>query len=200
MNATTSSASHAISTSKPQDKARVYQLKVTLRGIRPPIWRRLLVPGDVTLADLHEILQVAMDWEDYHAWEFRVGRELFGIPDPSGWVEFQDAAESRLDEVVRQPKTKFQYIYDFGDNWVHDILVEKILPPEPGVDYPLCTGGKRAAPPEDCGGIFGYLEKLEIIQNPGHPEYEDSVEWLGESYDPEQFNPDLINERLRHLR
>lgn len=189
-----------MSASKAQSSSGIYQLKATLRGIRPPIWRRVQVPGEMTLAQLHSILQIVMGWDDYHAWEFRIGGRSFGIPDPDYGMECQDALETRLDEVVRESKARFRYIYDFGDDWVHDVLVEKILAPEPGVDYPICTGGKRAAPPEDCGGVYGYYEKLEIIENPYHPEYEETVEWLGESYDPEEFDLDLVNKRLRRLK
>lgn len=158
------------------------------------------MPGDVSLMELHSILQIAMDWESYHAWEFRIGGRSFGIPDPDGWIEREDALDAQLDEVVPEVKARFRYTYDFGDDWEHDVLVEKIFSPEPGVDYPICTGGKRAAPPEDCGGVFGYYEKLEIVQDPDHPEYEDTVEWLGESYDPEEVDLELINARLRRPR
>ncbi|HHV61071.1 MAG TPA: plasmid pRiA4b ORF-3 family protein [Firmicutes bacterium] len=178
----------------------IYQLKVTLKAIKPPIWRRIQVPGNITLAKLHKILQAAMGWEDYHLYEFQIGRVSFGTPDPEFDMPVENARTARLNKVVPEAKTRFQYIYDFGDYWVHDVLVEKILPPEEGVRYPVCTGGKRACPPEDCGGIPGYLGMLETIKNPGDPEYEEILEWLGGTFDPEEFDLEAINNELKRIK
>jgi hypothetical protein len=106
----------------------------------------------------------------------------------------------KLSQVVRDEKARFVYEYDFGDDWLHQIVVEKILPPEEGKSYPVCLAGKRAAPPEDCGGIWGYYELLETLSNPDDPEYADMLEWAGGPINPEEFDLDEINQVLRRLR
>lgn len=112
-------------------------------------------------------------------------------------LHFMDSRRTKLSKVVTREKSGFAYEYDFGDSWEHQILVEKILPPEPGGQYPVCLAGKRACPPEDCGGIWGYDELLETIRDPLHEEYESMMEWLGGSFDPEEFDDDLVNRLLR---
>jgi hypothetical protein len=180
---------------------QVYQFKVTLKGIRPPIWRRIQVPETYTFWDLHVAIQDAMGWEDYHL-------NNFEIPDPSidMIVEIgipSDEAAFYDNEVLPETRRKISkyfsienksaiYTYDFGDNWEHNILLEKILPREKNVSYPRCIKGKRACPPEDCGGVWGYEELLEVISNPGHEEYEEMMEWLGEEFDPEVFDPEEV--------
>ena len=101
--------------------------------------------------------------------------------------------------MVSEAGDKFVYEYDFGDSWEHVILVEKILQLETGVNYPICLGGKRACPPEDCGGIWGYGDLLEAIQDPTHPEHKDMLEWLGGSFNPEGFDVDIVNQRLKTI-
>ena len=184
---------------KGSSKATVYQLKVTLKDSRPPIWRRIQVPGDITLYKLHQVLQVVMDWTDSHLHQFIIGGRHYGEPDP----EFQEVLSERrvkLSQVVRDEKARFVYEYDFGDDWLHQIVVEKILPPEEGKSYPVCLSGKRAAPPEDCGGIWGYYELLETLSNPDDAEYAGMLEWAGGPIDPEEFDLDEINQALRRLR
>lgn len=112
----------------------------------------------------------------------------------------KDAGRTRLNQVVSQEKTKFAYDYDFGDGWRHEILVGKILPEETGVPYPTCLTGKRTCPPEDCGGIWGYAELLEIINDPEHEEYEERIEWLGDGFDPESFDANEVNGALIGMR
>lgn len=180
-------------------EAPIYQIKVTLENSRPPIWRRLLVPGDVTLAQLHDIIQVAMGWEDYHLHQFIVGNVFYGEPHPDYGFEMRDERRVTLREVAPQGGSKFHYEYDFGDGWLHQILVEKILPPEPERFYPVCIKGKRACPPEDVGGIWGYYDFLEAIGNPDHPEHEDYLEWVGGAFDPEALDLEEVNERLQAL-
>jgi len=178
----------------------IYQLKVTLVGARPPIWRRLLVPAELTLAQLHAVLQAAMDWENSHLHDFRIGRQRFGPPDPGGWGSAINERKARLCDVLGGQGGKAVYTYDFGDSWEHAITVEKVLPPELGVSYPACTGGKRRGPPEDCGGIGGYENLLEAIRDPAHEEHQDLLEWIGGAFDPEAFSIDDINRRLTRLR
>lgn len=181
----------------------VYQLKVTLKGSRPPVWRRVLVAGDTRLSRLHDILQAAMGWQDGHLHEFQVGRGVrIGRRDPE-WDapdEVMDERRVALSSLAPEVKDKFTYLYDFGDGWEHTILVEKILPPAPATALPTCVGGKRACPPEDCGGVWGYAELLEVLADPGHPERAERVEWLGGQWDPEAFAAEDADRRLAPLR
>jgi hypothetical protein len=182
----------------------IYQLKITLLGTKPPIWRRLLVPAAVTLEVLHDILQLAMGWYDSHLHEFRVGKKRFGKPDPEdGFMdlpEIGDEHTAHLFQVLGRTGAKAIYTYDFGDSWEHAIVVEKVLPPELGVSYPLCVGGRLQCPPEDCGGIPGYYNLLEAIQDPAHEEHENMLDWLGGDYDPSAFSADDVNRRLAPLQ
>jgi hypothetical protein len=180
---------------KTREPGQVYQLKITLKDIRPPIWRRVQVQ-DCSLGKLHEIVQTCMGWGDCHLHAFEIGGEQYGPPDPDGMMEYADERKLKLSRVVNAGLTKFTYTYDFGDNWEHTIQVEKTLPAEPGVRYPRCVAGKRACPPEDCGGPWGYGDFLEAIENPKHPEHEDRLEWVGSEFDPEAFDIDAVNERL----
>ena len=181
----------------------IYQLKVTLKGSKPPIWRRLQVPGNLTLDDLHRVLQIAMGWDNAHLHQFTVGRTyysdpLFELDDALGDVN--DSTRTTLRQVAPAEKAKFTYEYDFGDSWEHEILVERIVPPEPGARYPVCLTGRRACPPEDCGGIWGYAALLETIQNPDDPEREEMLDWLGGAFDPEAFDLEAVNQALQRLQ
>ena len=178
----------------------IYQIKVSLHGSKPPIWRRILVPSDTTLGQLHDILQVVMGWEDYHLHQFIVGQTYYGVPHPDYGLEMRDEKRVELNQIVPGEGFKFRYEYDFGDSWLHNLLVEKILPQASGEYYPVCIKGKRACPPEDVGGIWGYYDFLEAIQNPGHPEHDDMAEWIGGEFDPEAFDLREVNQALRTLR
>ena len=177
----------------------VYQLKITLRDIRPPVWRRVQVK-DCTLAKLHDIIQTVMGWTESHLHAFEIGGEQYGEPDPMGMMEYRSERSTRLSQVVARGHKKFTYVYDFGDNWEHVIEVEKELPPEPGARYPRCVAGKRASPPEDCGGAWGYADFLAAIRNPAHEEHEEMLEWVGGEFDPEAFDPDDVNQQLQGAR
>lgn len=177
---------------------QIYQIKVTLKYSQPPIWRRIEVKSNITLSDLHEILQIVMPWEDDHLHQFIINKTLFDIPedDYDGFVETEDERRYRLNQLIPGEKFRFIYEYDFGDSWEHILLVEKVLPMKEGVRYPRCVGGKRACPPEDIGGIFGYYRFLEILQDPNHPEYQGMLEWVSEDFDPEQFEAEEVNQQL----
>lgn len=184
------------------ETATVYQIKIALPGIDPPVWRRLEVPGDMTFAALHQAIQKAMGWEDYHLWAFYVDKTELAPPQPAefdfpGAPRPLQAARKTLDEMLARRRIKFRYIYDMGDDWLHEIKVEKILAPEPGAQYPRCTGGERACPPEDCGGIWGYQNFLEAVADPKHPEHEAMLEWIGDEWNPEAFNLDAVNAALK---
>ena len=182
----------------------VYQVKITLIGSRPPIWRRLLVPADLTLAQFHDVLQAAVGWDDSHLHEFRIGRQRYGVPDPEdmfmGGSACINERKVRLGEVPGKVGAKAEYTYDFGDSWEHSIVVEKVLAPEPGVVYPLCTAGKGRCPPEDCGGLGGYYNLLDAIQDPDHEQHEELLEWIGGSFDPAAFSVDQVNQKLARLQ
>ena len=184
----------------------VYQLRVVLRGISPLIWRRLLLRSDATLADLHEVLQTAFGWEDYHLHRFAIRGKEYGLFRSGGLCFSNDARNVRLSDVGFRRHEKFIYEYDFGDLWIHDARVEAILPFDAKKHYPCCTGGKRAGPPEDCGGPMAYMEQLvdyRYIAAGGDLEefcdYEDEeLEYL-KGYDPERFDRRQLNNALRRL-
>jgi hypothetical protein len=176
----------------------IYQLKVTLLDTRPPIWRRLLVPAGLTLDVLHDVLQLAMGWTDSHMHDFRVGQKRFGKPDPE--VPVDNERTAYLFRVLSKAGAKAMYTYDFGDGWEHAIVVEKVLPPDPGAAYPMCVAGKLNCPPEDCGGIPGYYDLLAAISDPANEEHEEMMDWLGGEYDPEAFSVDEVNQRLAPLQ
>jgi hypothetical protein len=172
----------------------VYQLKITLLGFKPLIWRRIQVL-DCTLDELHEHVQTAMGWTNSHLHHFRIGKQLYGSPelmqDNFEMMEYQDSTSTRLSDLAPQGRKKvsFIYEYDFGDSWEHEIEIEGVSDPAPDKRYPLCLEGENACPPDDCGGVWGYANLLETISNKEHEEYEDMLEWLGGSFDPEAFDP-----------
>jgi len=184
----------------PAKKNRsIYQIKVTLQGIRPQIWRRIEVWEDITLAQLHRVLQIVMNWEDCHLHEFRIGGRAYSVPDPEDDLyerKVIDEKRIRLADVVSDIGTRFEYIYDFGDNWRHHLQLEAMLAPDPQTVYPRCIGGKRAAPPEDVGGTIGYAGYLKAIADPDHEDHENMLEWRG-PFDPESFSLARANERLQ---
>jgi hypothetical protein len=165
---------------------QTYQLEITLDGIKPPIWRKLLVPSGITLDILHAVLQTVMGWEDSHPHEFSASK--------SPYTPLEKETGVRLDTVLGKEGDNLRYIYDFGDHWQHTIKLEKVLPLTD--DFPKCVDGERACPPEDCGGIPGYEQILHAMRNPDDTDSEDLFEWVGEEFDPDYFNSDLINEAL----
>jgi hypothetical protein len=181
----------------------IYQVKLTLLGTKPPIWRRLLVPAGLTLEQLHHVVQAAMGWQDSHLHSFRIGQKSFSIPDPEDaliGLPGGDERKVRLFTVLGKVGSKAVYTYDFGDDWEHSISVEKVLQPEEGRTYPVCVAGKRRGPPEDCGGVPGFYNLLEAISDPDHEDHEDMQEWIGGDFDPEDFSVDQVNEMLTHLQ
>ena len=182
----------------PAKRSRTtYQLKVTLNGATPPIWRRILVPSDIPLGQLHTVLQVAMGWTNSHLHQFISGSTYYGIQDEfSLEMEVEDENRYRLNRLLQAEKEAIKYEYDFGDGWMHRIVLERILPHDNNKQLPICIKGKRASPPEDCGGIGGYFRLLDILKDPGHAEYEDMMEWLGGEFDSEAFDIDETNEML----
>jgi hypothetical protein len=182
-----------------QTDASIFQIKITLQGSKPPIWRRLLVSSDISLSKLHRIIQTAMGWWDSHLHQFIVGDVYYGVPSSEDWYEVKDERRAKLSQIAPQEKSKFIYEYDFGDDWLHVILIEKILPPDPTQKLPVCIKGRRACPPEDVGGIWGYETFLEAITDPEHEEHDSYLEWVGGNFDPAAFDMDAVNEQLRQL-
>lgn len=218
---------------RTSDRSReIYELRITLRGTKPPIWRRVAVEADVTLAELHEIVQIAMGWLDGHLHQFRMKikvvpprpAEIARIAQSGGWeglearlrderifcdlcfdgMDGEDERQVRLSELCPKVKDKLLYDYDFGDGWEHSVEVTKMRPPKDGVRYPTCLAGKRACPPEDCGGVWGYYDMLAALADPKHLEHEHYSEWLGGDFDSDLFDPneanDVFAEWKRHIR
>lgn len=176
-----------------------YQIKVQLRGVtKPPVWRRLEVSADLGLDQLHEVIQTAMGWHDCHMHVFTDGWNSYGRPDRE--LGHQDERKVRLSQLLTKVGDKIGYTYDFGDDWLHDITLEKILPAGAGVTSPVCTAGKGACPPEDCGGVWGYAELKAALADPDAEEHDDMLEWLGlssgDDFDPKEFSAEVVNRRL----
>ncbi len=182
-------------------KSNIYQLKITLAGIKPPIWRRVQVK-DCTLLKLHQIIQASMGWGNFHLWLFDIGGEEYGDDaiDGGGDMDLASARKAKLGDFVAESVKKFRYVYDFGDSWEHLLQVEKVLEADAKVKYPRCVDGSRACPPEDCGGAWGYGDFLNAIQNPSHESHEEMLEWIGGEFDPEKFDLAAVNKELARMR
>lgn len=181
----------------PKKPATTMQLKVELLGSQPPIWRRLLAAKDTPLSLFHEILQISMGWANEHLYEFIAGGKRYGEPDPE--FDSPDALDDEdysLGDVLKRAKSSMIYIYDFGDSWEHKIILEKSLPDDPSVELPVLLEAAGACPPEDVGGVWGYSNVLEVLKDPKHEEYEDTLEWVGEDFDPKVFDMAEANEML----
>jgi len=185
---------------------KVVQLKISLKNSTPPIWRRVLVKSSISFYELHYTIQIAMGWGNYHLFEFKIGDYRIGIIDEdfddpeSGTAKIIVANEITLDEVISNGEFKFfSYEYDFGDGWMHSIVVEKTMPLDPDKYYPVCIKGKLNCPPENCGGLYGYYNFLEIIANKKHPEYRNMVEWMGGRFDPTEFEVEDVNVDLEDI-
>jgi Plasmid pRiA4b ORF-3-like protein len=170
-------------------------VKITLRGIRPPIWRRVQVPGSLPLAALHDVIQTVFGWTDTHLHQFVIAGETYGRPDDFDEALVDETAVT-LGQAAGTRTKRFAYVYDFGDNWEHEVVVEKIVAGNSGSERPLCLGGRRHRPPEDCGGPPGYQNFLEAIRDPGHEEHEAMLEWVGGSFDAEAFDLAMVNRAL----
>ncbi len=185
---------------RTKSQPRAYQLKVTIRDIRPPVWRRIRVVGSITFYRLHQIIQNIFAWEDYHLHEFIVDGVHYGAPEDDEEMgpdyEHRDETRFTLGRVIKTERTKFEYVYDYGDNWRHEILVEKIENAESGEDKPVCLTGRRNAPPEDCGGPWGYMEYVNAMRDPSHERHEELTEWRGPGFDAEEFSREEVNRAL----
>ncbi len=176
---------------------RVYEMKVTLDGSTPAIWRRFRVTNDVSLARLHRILQAIMGWGGLHHHQFIIRGRHYGRPDVEGDV--QDERRVRLGRVVTRVGARFTYEYDLGEGWMHEVALERTIAPEPGAKYPVCLGGERACPPENVGGINGYYDLLDALQIAMSAGHERALEWIGGHFEPEAFDLETVNRRLRRI-
>jgi hypothetical protein len=177
-------------------------LKITLRGLRPPVWRRVRVSANSTLRMLHLVIQAAMGWQDYHLHEFEAGGRRYGEPDDDPWpgdAPTFNESNVKLGKLIERGVKRFRYVYDFGDDWKHEIVVEKVEPVDPEQPYPSLVTGKRACPPEDCGGVYGYLHLLEVLADPSDEEHAELSEWVGGPLDPEHFDLEATKRDLAHL-
>ena len=186
----------------PKKGDLLYQFKITLLDIKPAIWRRIKVP-DCTLGDLHEYIQAAFGWWNYHMHQFAIDGERYGPPAPDDMdfgLEMIDETDVPLSKLIPKSgrKSRWIYEYDFGDGWRHEVLFEGFPPVDPKAKYPLCVGGARACPPEDCGGPWGYADYLAAIADPRHERHEELLEWRG-PFDPEAFDAKKATREMRKM-
>jgi Plasmid pRiA4b ORF-3-like protein len=171
----------------------VHRLRIDLMDARPPIWRRLEVPSETSLRALHMMLQTAFGWQNRH---------LYRFSEAQSGREFIETA--RLADVLPGKGDRIHYLYDFGDDWLHVITVQDIIARDPAKEYPVCTGGRNAGPPEDCGGVWGYEDLLEVLADPGHPDHAARLEWLdlssADEFEPTSFDRSIVNHDLLQLK
>jgi hypothetical protein len=184
---------------KTFNSVEIYQIKITLCDSFPPIWRQFHVKSDVSLAKLHGVIQCVMGWTDSHLRQFTIVGNEYGMLDEDGDNgDLLDERRFTLGELISSGR--FQYQYDFGDEWEHVLEIEQVLPRDASIRYPVCTAGERACPPEDVGGISGYKEFLKAIKDPRHRDHKHYREWIGGDFDPEEFDMNAVNRLLRTLR
>jgi tetratricopeptide (TPR) repeat protein len=187
---------------KSSSDERNLQLKIVLRGVRPPVWRRVVVPDYLTLGEFHDVIQDVMGWYNCHLHQFEVNGRVYSDPSfelDMGFFDVENEDRVRLGQVLSVSGDKIFYEYDFGDGWQHVVTLEKELPPDSAGPLMVCLKGKRACPPEDCGGPWGYEHLLEVLSDPEHEEYEDMTEWAGDYFEPEEFDLEFVNKALAKL-
>lgn len=180
----------------------VYQIQIALKGFKPKIWRRILIPSDISMSDFHYVIQVVMGWTNSHLHQFFQYGTFYSEPQEGSWddMDAEDYTDLSVSDLLTREKDILIYEYDFGDGWEHQITLEKVLPKTGETQLPVCLQGKMNCPPEDCGGVWGYAEMLEILKQPQHEEYESYIEWLGDKFDPEYFDKDAVNQVLQGMR
>jgi hypothetical protein len=181
----------------------LYQLKITLRDCKPRIWRRIVVRADMKLDRLHRAIQSAMGWTDSHLHQFVSDGVYYGQPDREWDAEETEMLNEKrytVADLAPTAKARFAYEYDFGDNWEHEVLLEKTLPPDADFKHPVCLGGANACPPEDCGGSTGYAEFLDAMADPKHEQHEQMKAWIGGAWDATRFSLESVNAGLKRIK
>jgi len=185
---------------KTPTTSMIYQLTITLKDSKPPMWRRIQVKEDTTLYTLHQIIQIAMGWTHSHLHQFMADGVYYGAPDPEYGFDMVNEQRSRRKEIVRHVHDTCLYEYDFGDGWDHEMLLEKLLEPEVKTRYPPCFTGKRHCPPGERGGVWGYRTFVEAMGDPDHPEHDEYLEWGEDAFDPEAFDVEEVHRALQQIR
>jgi hypothetical protein len=174
---------------------KVYEFKVTLQGTEPLVWRKFLAHEFIELSELHMLIQMTMGWEASHLYEFKINDKSYSESDGLDELDMEEAEGVMLCEVLGSVK-KFKYIYDFGDNWSHEIEIMRTLETDPRMYYPVCVGGENACPPEDCGGIYGFDQLKKTISGEESREKDELLSWIGGYYNPSTFDPNFVNKHL----
>jgi len=177
-------------------KRSIYQIRIILRGLRPPIWRLLWVASDTRLEDFNIMLQVAMGWSNIHLHQFEQNGLRYGTPDPYFPDDTCRESDFHLDDLLREAGDCLVYRYDFGDDWVHKVRLEKVLAFDDRLSLPLCLRGKRACPLEDVGGPSGYRKFLSVFSDPAHPDHAELLAWIDGGFDPDDFDVRQTNDAL----
>lgn len=178
-------------------EVEVYQLRIVLSGIKPPIWRTIQAENNTTLPELHHIIQAVMGWQNCHLHSFLIRGVEYAESHPDMEGDVRSETHKRLRDIVSATGEEFKYLYDFGDSWEHKITLEKALPVDKEKRYPVCLEGQRACPPEDCGGIWGYEDFLKAIGDENHEEHDEMLAWVGGEFDPEKFDVAAVNKELK---
>ncbi len=180
----------------------VHRLKVSLTTVKPPVWRRIEVASDVTLSELSDLLEAAMGWLGGHLHSFDVDGVTYERPAPDEglYPGARDESEHQLSDAFTEVGAKMRWDYDFGDGWRHTIELEAIEAVDPAIKYPRCTAGRRACPPDDCGGPSGFADLIDAIADPTHPRHGELTEWLPPGYDPAYFDPDEATDDMQAPR
>jgi len=179
------------------------RLSITLLDIEPAIWRRVEVPLDLTLKDLHAVIQAAMGWTNSHLYQFHVGREIVAGPG-AGATGLEGprtigSGRVRLAGLISRGVKRFLYVYDMGDDWRHEVRVEKVISADPLASYPRFVDGAGRCPPEDIGGIPGFDAFLEAMSDFKHPDHEELSDWYGGPFDPAELDKDAVRKRLARI-
>ena len=182
---------------------KVYQIQISLTNSKPEIWRKILVQPNLSLANFHMTIQIVMGWDNSHLHQFIKNKTFYTrkMEDDMTWGDLNnvDYKGLKISDLLKNENDKIDYEYDFGDSWHHDIDLEKILETIEKTKYPTCIDGKLACPPEDCGGIWGYSDLLKVLNNPGHKDYADLLDWLDGEFDPNYFNIEKTNLNLKRF-
>jgi hypothetical protein len=183
----------------------IVQIKITLLDTDPEIFRRVLVYANTPLADLHDVIQNAMGWEHDHLYHFIKDKVIYVQDDDTDFGllmrdRVKSESEYTVDDLVPNVRAKFLYEYDFGDSWMHEVKREKFTQAVTELQHPICLEGQGACPPEDCGGVYGYYQLLEVLADPKNPEYEESLEWFSDDFKPKYFDIDEANRKLKIIR